>query len=170
MTVLNKHQLNSKVNVPSFVEFQENTNFEFFIFKFHNYFDGLIGLDILSKLNAKIDLENKQLITGNTVIPLLFKPNLTSGKFLITPRTKAIIKVPVDIENGNFFIPTILIQPEVTISTGVYNSENWYSIVEVNNMSNTDKVILIENPIKVQPLTNSYCIEFNNINAKYSSD
>ena len=145
--------MNSKVDIPAFVEFQDKT--KFFTFKFHTYFDGLIGLDILTKLSAKIDLENKQIITKNTTMPLFFKPKLTSGKFLIPPKTKTIIKISVDIENGDFFISTIVIQPEVTISTGVYNAKSWYSFVEINNESNTNKAILIENPIKIEPLTNS---------------
>ena len=103
--MLNKHQLNTKVNIPMFIEFRECGILEFFVFKFHNYFDGLIGLDILTNLGAKIDLEKKQLITNNCCIPLSFKPNLTSGKFLISPKNKAIMKTSIDLEHDDFLIP-----------------------------------------------------------------
>lgn len=167
--MLNEHQLNTKVNIPSFLEFQEDGILEFFVFKFHDYFDGLIGLNILTKLGAKIDLERKRLITKNSCIPLSFKPNITSSKILIAPETKAIIKIPVDLKNGDFFIPTITISPEVTISPGVCRAENWYSLVEVINRSNTDRIILIESPIKVEPITDSYYREVNSINFKHFS-
>lgn len=35
------------ISIPSFPELNEKKNMKLFIYKFHNYFDGLIGLDLL---------------------------------------------------------------------------------------------------------------------------
>lgn len=61
-TILNKHSLDKKIKLPLFVEFREQGEIELFVFKFHNYFDGLLGLDILNTLKAKVDLGNKTIL------------------------------------------------------------------------------------------------------------
>lgn len=96
-----------------FIEFKEEGNVDFYIFKFHNYFDGLLGIDILSKLNAKIDLSTNFLITNNSKIQLSLKHNLTSGRYEVPSTSKFIVKIPVDTENGNFFVKKTYIQPYI---------------------------------------------------------
>lgn len=163
-TILGSHQLDKKVSTPIFKEFQENGTMTFLIFKFHNYFDGLIGLDILTKLHAKIDLSNKTLVTRNSSIPLLFKPNLSSGKYTIFANTKTIVKIPVDYQNGDVFIKQTLIKPNLTISEGIYSAKEWYCPVEICNSSTNDQTLLIEQPLKVNPYSSSQFIEMNNFN------
>lgn len=77
-TVLNEHLLKEKAEFKSFKEFKVNTTFSFLLFKFHDYFDGLFGIDILSRLKATIDLDNHLLRTDTAQIPIRLKQNKTT--------------------------------------------------------------------------------------------
>lgn len=44
----------------------------FYLFKFHNVFDGLLGIDNLKLLQAKLDFDNGYLVTPHTKIKLHF--------------------------------------------------------------------------------------------------
>lgn len=163
-TILNKHSLNTKINLPFFKEFREEGDMEFFVFQFHNYFDGLIGLDILSELKATVDLGNRTLRTTNSTIPLQFKPNLTSGKILVPSFSKTIAKIPVDTRNGDFLMQKTFLEPNLYFSEGIYFAREWYSLIEITNTSNQEKIICIEQPIKTIPYNTQNFIEVNNIN------
>lgn len=91
-TILNKYELNKEVKLQTFAEFKQPGELRFLLFNFHNYFDGLIGLDILSQLEASIDLGNNKVVTKNATIPLKCKPNFSSGKHIIPSNSKVIKK------------------------------------------------------------------------------
>ena len=151
-TVFKTHSLNFAVNLPCFQEFNRNIDLEFLLFKFHNYFDGLIGLDILQMLNAKIDFQNSVLETDTITIPIVYKPNYMSKTYAIPSKSKIIALLPVDIQNGDIFIQTNKIRKDLVISEGIYNSKDWFSLIEVSNFSDEDQQFLIEQPIKCAPV------------------
>lgn len=73
------YTLNSKINFNYVVEikpFEEfgpaPTKFQFIEYKFSNFFDGLIGNDILSLYQTKIDLTNKTLQVNNKILPIYY--------------------------------------------------------------------------------------------------
>lgn len=168
-TILNKHSLDKKIKLPLFVEFREQGEIELFVFKFHNYFDGLLGLDILNTLKAKVDLGNKTIITNNSIIPLQFKPNFTSEKIIAPPCSKLIVKVPVDTRNGDYFIWKTLLEPDLYISEGIYSATEWLSLVEIVNATDQEKVVYIEQPLKTIPYNDQNFIEVNNFNIESTS-
>lgn len=167
-TILNKHILNKEVFLPTFVEFNQPGELRFLAFKFHAYFDGLLGLDALTLLEAKVDLANKMLITKNSKIPLKFKPNLMSKNYTIPPNSKLVVKLPVDVENGNIFINNTEVKPKLSIPEGIYFAKNWYSCIEVINSSEHNQTLLLEQPLKVEKFTNDNFTEVNNFNINYN--
>lgn len=166
-TVLSKYRLNKSTKLPTFHEFNEPGQLNFLLFKFHNYFDGLLGLDILSELRAKIDLENKTLNTRNSTLPLLLKPNFNSGKHIIPANSKIILKIPVDVRNGDVFIKNTIIKPNLKISEGLYTVKDWFCPVEISNNSPNNQTLFMEQPLKVDPYSSSRFIEINNFNINY---
>lgn len=168
-TILNKHILNKKIILPNFIEFNSPGELTFLVFQFHNYFDGLLGLDALTQLEAKVDLANQLLITRNSTIPIQFKPNFMSQKYTIPPNSKFITKLPVDIRNGDIFIPSTEFKPGLYTSEGIYKSNDWYSIVEVINSHNYEQTLLVEQPIKVTKISSTEVCELNNINIEYNN-
>lgn len=142
---------------------------KFLLFKFHGYFDGLLGLDILTSLGAQIDLANQVLVTKNSRIQLQFKPNFMSNKYSIPSNSKLIVKLPVDIQEGDILINNIEIKPMVYITEGIYYSKDWYSYIEVTNLSNNDQILLLEQPLKVTKFTPNEFLEINNFNIEYDN-
>lgn len=61
---------------------------DFIVVKFHNYYDGLIGNDILKRLNALIDYKNNQLNLNEKSVSLIFgnetelKTNITNQAYI----------------------------------------------------------------------------------------
>lgn len=69
-TALNNFTIYQHVSIPFPPEFQITGEMTLLPFKFHSYFDGLIGMDLLSYLKTEIDLPNLKLKTPSTTIPL----------------------------------------------------------------------------------------------------
>lgn len=133
------------------------------MFKFHNYFDGLLGIDYLSNLNAQIDLAKNIIKTDSAVIPLHHKPNLCSERFLLEPNTKKMLNLPVDVEFGDIWIPETQIGNNIIISSGIYKANKWFSLLEVSNISNNVEVVYLEQPIKVHNYCSSMFFEIHSL-------
>lgn len=166
-TILNKYNIERKVTLPIFKEIQRSGTFTFLVFKFHGYFDGLLGLDSLTKIGAKIDLENKILSTKSVTIPLEMKPKFSSGKYIITENSKQLVKLPVDVEEGDIIVNTITLDNGLLISPGIYNAKNWFSTIEVVNPTGSDQSIFLEQPIKANAYNSQNFIELNNFNVNH---
>lgn len=165
---MNKHTLDREVTLPKFREFRQPGKIRFLIFRFHGYFDGLLGLDILTQLGAKVDLANQTLITKNAIIPLQFKPNFMSKKYKIPPNSKFIVELPVDVQFGDVYIKKTEINPNINISEGLYHVRDWYSLIEVTNSSNIEQDLFIEQPIKAESFSPENFTEINNFNIHYN--
>ncbi|XP_055839549.1 uncharacterized protein DDB_G0283697-like [Episyrphus balteatus] len=127
-TIFDKVQVNKQINVQNLLEFKTDETLNFLLFKFHNYFDGLIGTDIMKKLAMKIDLKNSFLETEKVKIPLSFKPNLISKMFVV-PEQKGKQKSNAD----------ALSRIEININQG-NNIENLELISFQNNHDEQDKI------------------------------
>lgn len=153
-TLFQTHQVTGQISINGLMEFKTREPLEFLSFKFHNYFDGLIGLEMLQKLKVKLDLHKGLLQTDKVTIPLLFKPNYISKLYTIPPRNKITIQIPVDIEQGEIYIKPVQVQSQLIIPEGIYNADKWYSLVEIINFSTQIKQCVFEQPIKVESLEN----------------
>lgn len=84
---------NTVVKTPLFNIFNENDLVhKFYIYDISNGYDGLLGIDLLKKLNVTMDLDKEILKTMKTEIPIQFS-NTKSVKvplltLTIQPRTK----------------------------------------------------------------------------------
>lgn len=158
-TLFQTHEVTSQVTIKGLMEFKTREPLKFLVFKFHNYFDGLIGLETMQQLNIKLDFQKSTLETNGAIIPLIFKPNFISKNYTIMPRSKSNISVPVDVQNGDFYTKPIQVQDRLIIPEGVYQSHNWYALVEVVNFSDEERSFMIEQPIRVEKLQDNYQVE-----------
>lgn len=163
-TAFNKYQINKKTILPIFKEFNQNGSIDFLLFKFHNYFDGLLGIDALTMLGANINLTTQTLKTKNAVNEIKLKPNLASIPIVIPGNSKILAKLPVDIENGDIYINKIELKPNIILSEGLYHAENWHSTIELTNYSQSEEKLCIEQPLKVEKYIASNHVELNNLN------
>lgn len=143
-------------------EFKTKEPLEFLLFKFHDYFDGLIGLELMQQLKIRIDLAKSLLISPKVTIPLLFKLNYISQEYKILPRSKLIASVPVNIENGEIYLKPIILHGNLIIPEGVYYSNNHYAKVEVVNYSNKEQTFIIEHPIEGEKFENYHAESHDN--------
>ncbi|KAJ8963794.1 hypothetical protein NQ314_005374 [Rhamnusium bicolor] len=139
-----------KAKIPPFLEFQSNVPIDFILHDFHNYFDGLIGLQDL--INAKLDINllNQTLDNDYVQIPLNFREDFSSCSYDLNPLEIRRIKIPVVVENGPVLNPefhsTSYYVPE-TLST----STNYLAEVEVHNLTNIHKLVSFTEPQRSIP-------------------
>lgn len=151
-TAFNAHTIDKAITFPCFKEFKQTTPINLILFKFHQYFDGLIGLDLLTDLNAHLDIKNNILHLPNTSIKLFKKPNCHSYYNSIGAYEKKLIPLPVDVKNNEFYVPKTQIKQNLFIAEGLYKSENWYTTFEVFNNSDKEQTFILEQPIKTYDL------------------
>lgn len=140
------------LTVPCFKELNDNIPIKLFLYKFHNFFDGLIGCEQLKKWNAKIDLAAHSLETEFTKIPIILYHNpqcLNSHEITIPAQTTQLIRVPTDIAQGNIYIEEQTISG-CYITECISIAENNLTIIQISNPWDTDIVIPIKNPICAQ--------------------
>lgn len=117
----------------SFDPFQVNKKLKFYVFKFHKFFDGLIGYESLRDLNAKIDVRKNTLKIGRKTFnmkkryPDDHKINLTEQEFqFIKLKTK---------KEGDFLVEEEKLYENFSILPGLYRSNNRIAFVAVQNHS-----------------------------------
>jgi hypothetical protein len=160
VTNLNSTSVNNyAVEVPSFPEIKENTLFKYYIYRFHNIFDGLIGFEMLEKLQAKVDLKNKLLITPNAQIPIKVLTSETKSLFeaLIRSNSTKSVKVPVDIRHGDIYIPRTNVN-NCYIPETVTRAKSGYAHLQITNPTNNDIITCLSSPLKAQRLNNNYVL------------
>lgn len=161
-TLFNNTTVDKMVKLKGIKEFKTKEELDFILFKFHSYFNGLIGMETMQKLKITLDLGQSLLITPLVQIPLKFKLNLMSATYNIAPRSKLIASVPVTKENGEVYIKPQLLNGNLIIPEGIYVSKNNYASVEVVNYSPQNKKFVIEHPIECEEIS-KFHTEINNI-------
>lgn len=137
--------------IPAFQEFNSNKKIKFYLFKFHHFFDGLIGYDTLKNLNVQLDLQKSVLKTPLAELPLTHYESKKKLLFFarIEPHTIETLKIPVDVANGDVTIIetrlfNCLIRECLTTST------NGYAPVEIQNRTDSVQEIYLYSPIPVK--------------------
>lgn len=134
------HNVNQYTSFNPFIQHaKELSSQKFYLFKFHNFFDGLIGYETLRSLNAIIDTASNSLKIGCVTIPLHKKhPDQIS----INANETKPISVATKTRNGNFLIDEdIYITPEIKILAGLYNCNNEKITILIHNET-ADKCFL----------------------------
>lgn len=139
------------ISIPGFPEFNERNKIKLFVYKFHNHFDGLIGLDLLSEWEAKIDLKFMTLTTRNAVniISLYNSQNLNLYEDIIPAHSSKLLKVPVHTTNGDVYIPQQMLSNCITHKclTTVYNNRG---LIEVENPTPHDIIFSLDRPARAE--------------------
>lgn len=139
---------NYSITLPCFHEFNEPTDITLFVYKFHDYFDGLLGFDLLDTWSSNIDLRNKLLITRNTQIPIHMYDscNVNLYEDIIPANSSKLIRLPVNSQDGEVLVEhqticNCLISDCVTT---VRNNRSW---VEVYNPTSNDIIFSMDRPV-----------------------
>ena len=147
-----KSRQNYSVQIPIPKIFKlPNKFFKFHMFKFHRTFKGLIGMDNLKKLKAKVDFENNLLVTPLAKIPLKFQnlPN-TLNTIKLEPLSETQIQLRVGIKNGEIIIPQKNTK-NTEIPECLTIAKNGYAFTTIKNFSDNPISVNIYEPVKVLP-------------------
>lgn len=131
------------------------------LLKFHNYFDGLIGLDILSTIKANIDFKSLILQTSTVTIPIRIEQNRTTDIFNIEADSGRMVQIPVNCEQGPFLLNSVELAEDVYIPEGLYTADKSSAWMEVVNYSNQDQTICFETPLDTTQFIQDDFIELN---------
>ncbi|XP_049306295.1 retrovirus-related Pol polyprotein from transposon 297 isoform X2 [Bactrocera dorsalis] len=116
-----------------FEEFSDigtNKPIEFYIIKFHNFFDGLIGNDILRPLNACIDYKKNEINIGNKTLPMHFENENLNERKIVVPDDSDLVYYKEE-NGGNIVREGIL---------NVRNQEAKINLLSETNRVTTQKV------------------------------
>lgn len=156
-TSLGEKELRYRATIPAFSEFNSHYEIEFLLFDFHEYFDGILGLNDLLKMNFSIDLPNQTLTNNYIQIPFYYRqPHETSFTFEIPPHETLIKDYPVSIDNGEIIIPECSIDNLLYIPETVTNAKNGRAYFEIYNYNNKTIVTTLDEPLFVYPLNNNF--------------
>lgn len=156
-TAHNLTQHNEVATIPIFKIFNMEDNHKFYLFNFSDRYDGIIGIDLLRQLNANINVNNNELSTPKSKIPIIFNPETdlkNSYNFSITiePRTQKVIKVPVKQNKGIGILNYYELGKGVQIPKSLVNIVDNFAITTVTNINETPMKIDILEPFEIEPI------------------
>lgn len=116
---------------------------KFYIFKFHEFFDGLIGYESLRNLKATIDTSENCLLIGNEKITMNKKfPKSAECNFQTPTIYKAL---PVPLKSGDFYIEKdTQVAPQIIIPSGIYHAENHETLFPLLNTNQKNTKVNID--------------------------
>lgn len=126
-------QITEKVTYPAFSEFNINGTFVLLLLKFHNYFNGLIGLDILSTIKVNINFKNLILQKSTANIPIQIEQNRTTAIFNIEDNSGRTVQIPVNWEQGPILLNSVELAEDVYIPEWLYTADKCSAWMEVVN-------------------------------------
>lgn len=132
-TVYGKFKINSFISFNPFPNILSCKSSQFYVFNFHQFFDGIIGYEYLQKSKAVIDTaENVLIINGNKIFmkrkfPMYLNLNAHETKF-------------INIANGNLrgdflLAEDIELEPSVFVNSGLYHADKEKAFVAISNSS-----------------------------------
>lgn len=131
-----------------FSEFNSIDHAKFYLFKFHQTFDGLIGLDNLKLLQAKLDLPASKLITKNAILPIEYYETVKTQFYSIqlAPHTINRVRLPVKEIQGTILLPKQELQGAIVNET-LTVACNQLAWTEIINTTNEDLQIALTDPV-----------------------
>lgn len=146
-----KFQIDQITKLPIF---RNKPPITFNLFKFHKFFDGLIGFETLRTFGAVIDTKNNTLILGNTVIPLKKKfPNYLRIEFNTNETVNKLLPVPI--KDGDFYLDhDIYVTPEILIPSGVYTAHENATLFPIINLQNKPATLQFDAEVPISEIFN----------------
>lgn len=123
-----KHKINKST---SFDIFQIKKKVKFYVFDFHEFFDGLVGYETLRDLNAQLDIGKNKLKIGRKTFNLE-KKFQGNHKINISEQEYQFVEIPVK-QKGSFLVEEETPFDSFSILPGLYLSKNGTAIMAIRN-------------------------------------
>lgn len=137
----------NSITLPSFAEFNDANSIKLFVYRFHDYFDGLIGLDLLNNWEARIDLKENMLVTRSAINPIVMynSCNVNLYEDIIPAGSTKFIRIPIDVPEGDVFIREQILC-NCIIHECLTTVSNNRGYLEVENLTQNDVIISLDRP------------------------
>lgn len=137
--------------IPSFKEFNSDQNLKFHLFKFHNIFDGLIGLDIIKHLQVQLDFINSKFKMPHKELEIKYHLSDINSTYHanIKSHTGQRLEIPVTVDNGYVIVPQQKIQ-HLELKETLSLARNGYAWVEILNNNENDGTLNLNTPLIVK--------------------
>ena len=144
---------NYSITIPCFTELKETENIKLFVYHFHDYFDGLIGLDLLTKWEAKIDLKESSLITRSAINPIKMynSRNVNLYEDIIPANSSKLIRIPINSSDGDVFVVE-QIACNCIIHECITKVKKNRGYLEIENPSHNDVIFSLNSPVQADLL------------------
>lgn len=139
--VTGDHKIDQYVRFNPFPGSRFSDKIKFYVFDFHNFFDGLIGYEALQKVKAVIVASKNELQLPDLKISMFRK---FTGKSLIKIPSgdSKLVEMNTNKKDGDFLVQEdIEISPQVFLRSGLYKQKNNKALVLIEN---TSKLLLIK--------------------------
>lgn len=144
-TLQNNVVINTVYRVPLFSELgNENDTFNLIECKFHNFYDGIIGNDVLKRFGAEINFSKNTLFINQKVIPLLYATARTV-QFIVPEENGLIHFTEQRNKNG-----------DLILQEGIYEVQNFK--LEINTTMQSLDVIRLDNSDITAVNIKNFCI------------
>lgn len=145
------------INLPLFSEFNSDMVYKFHVYKFHNIFDGLIGLDLLETLKACINLSKNELHTEHAKNKIQMMKTGAHNLFeaIVKAKSTNIFKVPVSTKDGDIFLPEMTFN-QCIMPALITRADKSYAYIELNNPTCNDAIVSLTYPINSQPMKKNF--------------
>lgn len=162
-TVYQKSAHQFSANIPSSKLFNlpYHQNLKFYLFKFHDFFDGLLGIDNLKLLRANLDFGTGFLVTPHVSIKLRFhKTQPQINCITIPPRVQQVIKIPTSIKHGEIIISHQKIQ-NCEIPECLTSAKNGFALTTILNNTTQPVTLDFSAPFYVEKFQRNEIREIN---------
>lgn len=126
----------------------------FYLFKFHKFFDGILGYESMTELKISIDLLNKKLVLPNKTVDFEIR-KYGPPEETINAQSAKFIKIPVLLPNDDVLVQKNLKINQIIIPSGVYKAKDGYIEALATNFGNRTTFKWTK-PLKVVSFKNDY--------------
>lgn len=173
-TAFATNKIKNQAIIPAFKEFNSSHKINFVLFDFHEYYDGILGLEDLLSMNLNLDLTNRRLINNFVTIPLKFRnPEDDEHVLTIEGKQRILKRIPVSVPDGDILLNETSLSHNVYIPSMLTTSINGYATVEIINTNEQTVETKINKPIKAQPFPKSvyeiYNLNFTQPSKQYTN-
>lgn len=154
-TALKDFMITEKIIVDYIPELNNSDPIEFLIFDFHHFLDAIIGSTTTKKLQSFFNYATDTITFNSGIIhKLLQKTNHKTELFKLKAYEQKYLELPVNIKNGDLFIPNIQLNQHVNISDGIYTAHNYHASILAINNSDTQQELMISQPLPAELIKN----------------
>lgn len=143
---------NQVAEIPLFSVFKVNGNHKFYVYDVDPRYDGVIGCDLLARLQANVCYKNKILKVNNSKIPIIYNEEY---KINIPPRSEFRVKIPVNQQSGEAILEYRQFCEGVRMPSAIVKCNNFHATTVIQNVTDDTQIMTISEPFKVTEFKNN---------------